>query len=63
MNNIAITILIIIAIFIIIMSFYDIHCEKKDFNKGICPRCGSKLYLFDIDSQGGRGYCCRKCPY
>lgn len=45
------------------MPFYAIHCEKKDFNNGICPKCGNKLYHFDTDSQGGRGYCCHKCPY
>ncbi len=36
-----------------------IHWEKKDFNKGICSCCQSPLYLFDIDSQGGRLYTCK----
>ena len=63
MNNIIITILIIIIVLIIILPFYSIYSEKKDFNKGICPRCGGKLHLFDTDSQGGRGYCCHKCQY
>lgn len=40
---------------------WAIHSEKKDFNNGICPRCGAKLVHFDTDSQGGRGYTCRQC--
>ena len=35
--------------------------EKKEYNDGICTKCGNKLRLFDIDSQGGRGYHCSKC--
>lgn len=64
MIKIILTILLIfLLIFLLIMPFYAIHCEKKDFNNGICPKCGNKLYHFDTDSQGGRGYCCHKCPY
>lgn len=62
-NIILIILLIFLLIFLLIMPFYAIHCEKKDFNNGICPKCGNKLYHFDTDSQGGRGYCCHKCPY
>ena len=56
-------VLIGVVMTLILMPFYVIHCEKKDFNNGICPKCGNKLHLFDTDSQGGRGYCCHKCPY
>lgn len=35
--------------------------EKKEYNNGICTKCGNKLRLFDKDSQGGRGYQCEKC--
>ena len=52
------TILIICGIIL-----YGIHIEKKDFNSGICPKCGKKLKWFDTDSQGGRGYCCHDCRY
>ena len=37
--------------------------EKKHFNNGICPKCGKPLIHFDDDSQGGQGWCCRKCDY
>lgn len=58
-----IIILIILLIFLLVIPFYAIHCEKKDFNNGICPRCGRRLYHFDTNSQVSRGYCCHKCPY
>ena len=35
--------------------------EKKEYNNGICPKCGGNLRSFDSDSQGGRGYNCDKC--
>ena len=35
--------------------------DKKDFNNGKCRECGGDLELFDIDSQGGRGYKCPRC--
>lgn len=37
--------------------------EKKDFNGGVCPRCGSRLKNFDMASDGSRGYDCPKCDY
>lgn len=37
--------------------------EKKSYNNGICNECGTKLYHFDNDSQGGRGYVCNECNY
>jgi len=35
--------------------------EKKTWNNGICPDCFSIWQIFDVDSQGGRGYKC-VCP-
>lgn len=32
--------------------------EKRDYNKGICPKCGKPLKCIDMDSQGGRWYVC-----
>jgi hypothetical protein len=37
--------------------------EKREYNDGICPKCGTPLENFDVDSQGGRGYVCTKCHY
>lgn len=32
--------------------------EKREYNNGMCPKCGSRLVLTDMDSQGGRWYTC-----
>lgn len=40
---------------------YAFYTEKRDFNDGICRKCGSKLRHFDNDSSGARGYTCDKC--
>lgn len=34
--------------------------ERKEWNSGFC-KCGGIWELFDVDSQGGRGYNCPKC--
>lgn len=54
---------IILIAFIIIGVITAIYLEIKDYNKGICPKCGAPLRNFDCDSQGGRGYVCDKCNY
>jgi len=47
--------------------FFARRSEKKKWNKGLCPDCGSNLVLngWMIDSQGGRGWACPKsgCGY
>ena len=57
--------LIIIGILIIlfIVGCISEYLEKKYFNNGICPKCGHKLYYFDTDSHGGKGYTCNNCNY
>lgn len=37
------------------------HHERRDWNNGICPKCGKKLVYFGTDSQGGHGWCCPDC--
>lgn len=37
--------------------------EARNYNHGFCKKCGNRLQLMDEDSQGGRGYICRKCGY
>ena len=39
------------------------EAERRAYHDGKCRRCGSKLRLFDYDSQGGRGYICDRCGY
>lgn len=57
------TIILLAALITISCMFMAAHFEKKDFNNGICKKCGEKLRFFDYDSQGGRGYCCDKCGH
>jgi len=33
--------------------------ERMAWNGGRCRVCGGKMVCFDMDSQGGRGWCCR----
>ncbi len=36
--------------------------EKREWNNGICPKCGVfEWRYFDTDSQGGHGYSCDNC--
>ena len=60
--SIIITIIAIIGIGFMMVSL-GICLERKDFNNGICPHCKNKLYFFDYDSHGSRGYKCEKCYY
>ena len=53
----------LIILLIITFPIIAIHSEWKQFNNGICPKCGTRLEYFDSDSQGGRGYLCEKCDY
>lgn len=57
------TLSIIFISFLIMLSLIGMSLEAKYYNKGICPHCNSKLYNFDMDSQGGRGYTCNECNY
>ena len=55
---------VIFAILVLLLIVQiGIFIEKKGFNNGWCPNCGTRLRFFDTDSQGGRGYCCDNCSY
>ena len=62
-----ITLLIGGVSFLISIICFARHSEKKKWNNGVCPNCGSDLVLnpWMIDSQGGRGWSCPKsdCEY
>lgn len=58
--KVSILILLMLAVVAILVAIYF---EKKHFNGGYCPNCGSYMRHFDTDSQGGRGYTCDKCHY
>lgn len=58
-----VAIITIVLIFSIVGYIMGPRREAKEFNNGICMRCGEKLRYFDTDSQGGRGYTCDNCMY
>lgn len=37
--------------------------ERKNFNHGRCPHCGSELIVIDMDSQGGKLWKCKNCGH
>lgn len=58
---IGILICLVILLVMVVGMIVTRNHEKKEYNDGICPKCGGKFKLFDYDSQGGRGYHCDKC--
>ena len=59
----ALVITVIVVACIVSVFIYAVYIEPKQFNKGICPKCGTKLRCFDTDSSSARGYCCDNCDY
>ena len=57
MISFILVVVLIILIFAISIGFI---IDKIEWNKGKC-KCGSDWVYFDTDSQGGRGYQCKKC--
>jgi hypothetical protein len=55
---VAIGILVGFILFVTIGITYTYKHEKKRFNGGKCPHCGSDLKWEDTDSQGGRLWIC-----
>lgn len=58
---IGILICLVILLVIVVGMIVTRNYEKKEYNNGICPKCGGNLRYFDSDSQGSRGYNCDKC--
>ena len=47
--------------FMVVLTLVAWYIEHKNFNGGVCPKCGHQFKQFDNDSQGGRGYRCEGC--
>lgn len=57
-------VLSIICILAVLTGFIrGLILEKRNYNNGVCPHCGTKLTNFDMGSSGARGYTCKKCNY
>jgi hypothetical protein len=50
-------IILLLGILVIIPIIGSIS-DSINWNGGKCPKCGKEWKLFDVDSQGGRGYTC-----
>lgn len=48
---------------LVLLVLIGIILEKKAYNKGICPKCGKKLILRDIDSHRDIYYKCENKNY
>lgn len=59
LNSFLIYILIQIIVGVILVRRH----EKKEWNNGICSKCGEKWKLIDVDSQGRRMYRCDNWHY
>lgn len=42
---------------------WAIRTERKNWNGGVCPRCGTNLRKFDTDSRGCEGWVCDNCHH
>jgi hypothetical protein len=51
---------LLVALFII-GSVSAFRCERRVWNGGLCDKCWTPWVIFDMDSQGGRGYKCSGC--
>ena len=48
---------------LLVCVYVGVSIETKSYNGQICPKCGRQMERFDTNSQGHRGYICRKCWY
>jgi len=55
--------LILMALLVMfIITLRKISFERKQYNKGICTKCGKKLEFYMYNRKTWeRGYCCRNC--
>jgi len=52
-----------LCVAIVIGAYTQYRDEKKEWNNGVCKKCGTEWRMFDIDSQGGRMYQCKNGHY
>jgi len=51
----------IIVGILVVTYLFCLFMDIKRYNKGVCPHCGEKLTMFDINRHGERGYACDEC--
>ncbi len=50
-----------ILAFFFVASWLVYRAERRVWNGGLCAKCYTFWTMFDMDSQGGRGYRCSGC--
>lgn len=58
---ILITLIALWLLVTIVTTAIGIHIEIKQFNKGICKRCGGKLKRYRVDRDGLEEWWCESC--
>jgi hypothetical protein len=53
--------LMVSLILVIIGIYWAIYLEKKDWNKGLCPKCGGRWRCYGTTFGGDRFYNCSEC--
>jgi hypothetical protein len=49
----------ILGVLLMVYAVFGWFIEWRLWNGGRCRACGALMVCFDMDSQGGRGWCCR----
>lgn len=52
-----------VAVMVAVISLRGYLTERKQFNKGVCPKCNSQLKHVGPDYYDIRAYVCEKCDY
>ena len=64
MKIILVGILILVLIICFVGIFMQRQNEKRDYNNGICPKCGGKYeHSKALQLSGERDYVCNKCGH
>lgn len=62
MNGIVPVIVFLLFMFLMYVKIsWAIYKERKNYNKGICPKCGGRFTISDKYSDGDREYYCSNC--
>lgn len=62
MNRIVPVVVFLLFMFLMYIKVsLTIYKERKNYNKGICPKCGGTFMIIHIYGNGDREYHCNNC--
>ena len=47
----------------VLAAFHEYMAQKRSYNNGVCPECGTRLEYLSRDRHGAKCYRCPKCHY